>query len=60
MCTDRHATKEGQGATSVHSTTRTPWKTQPFPSTAEIDSISSGMTAILSDRGMKEQHTHER
>ena len=46
MCTDRHATKEGQGATSVHSITRTLWKTQPFPSTAEIDWIAPGMTAI--------------
>ena len=46
MCTDLHATKKGQGATSVHSITRTRWKTQPFPSTAEIDSIASGMTAI--------------
>ena len=55
MCTDPHATKERQ---KVHSTTRTPWKAQPFPSTAEIDSIVPGMTTILSDRGMREQHTH--
>ena len=46
MCTDPHTTKERQRATSVHSTTRTPWKTQPFPSTAEIGSIASGMTAM--------------
>ena len=58
MCTDLHATKERQKVTPVHSTTRTPWNTQPLPSTAEIDSIAPGMTAILSDRGMKEQHTH--
>ena len=57
MCTDRQKKKEGQGATSVHSITRTRWKTQPLPSTAEIDSIAPGMTAISSDRGMKEQHT---
>ena len=47
MCTDSHATKERQKATSVHSTRRTPWKsTQPFPSTAEIDSIVPGITAM--------------
>ena len=46
MCTDRDATKERQKATSVHSTNGTPWKTQPFPSTAEVDSIAPGMTAI--------------
>ena len=46
MCTDQHATKEKQKATSVHSTKRTPWKTQPFPTTAEIDSIAPGITAI--------------
>ena len=46
MCTDQHATKEKPKATSVHSTTRTPWKTQPFPTTAEIVSIAPGITAI--------------
>ena len=46
MCTDRHATKERHGATSVHSITRTRWKTQPFPSTAELASIAPGMTVI--------------
>ena len=46
MCTGKHATKERRRATSVHSATRSPWKTQPFPSTAEIGSIASGMTAI--------------
>ena len=46
MCTDPQATKEREGATSVHSTTRTRWKTQPFPSTAEIDSITPGVTTI--------------
>ncbi|XP_074629495.1 uncharacterized protein LOC141887090 isoform X5 [Acropora palmata] len=39
---DPHATKERQKVTQVHSTTRTPWKAQPFPSTAEIDSIVPG------------------
>ncbi|XP_015760624.1 PREDICTED: uncharacterized protein LOC107339813 isoform X1 [Acropora digitifera] len=34
-----HATKEKQKATSVHSTTKTPGKSQRFFSTAEIDSI---------------------
>ncbi|XP_015760615.1 PREDICTED: uncharacterized protein LOC107339810 isoform X7 [Acropora digitifera] len=34
------ATKERGRATSVHSTTRTRWKTQSLPSTAEIDSIT--------------------
>ena len=46
MCTDPHATKEKGRATSVHSTTRTPWRNQPFPSTAEFDSIATGMKAI--------------
>ena len=46
MCSDPHATKEREKATSVHSTTRTPWKTQPPLSTAEIGSIASGMTAV--------------
>ena len=46
MCTDPQATKERQKATSVDSSTRTQRKTQPFPSTAEIDSIAPGMTAI--------------
>ncbi|XP_015760631.1 PREDICTED: uncharacterized protein LOC107339813 isoform X7 [Acropora digitifera] len=36
---DSHATKEKQKATSVHSTTKTPGKSQRFFSTAEIDSI---------------------
>ncbi|XP_067019316.1 uncharacterized protein [Acropora muricata] len=40
--TDAQATKERQRATSVLSTARTPWKTQLFPSTAEIDSIAPG------------------
>ncbi|XP_074629492.1 uncharacterized protein LOC141887090 isoform X2 [Acropora palmata] len=40
MCTDPNAIKERQRATSVHSTTITPWKTQLFPSTAGIDSIA--------------------
>ena len=43
MCTDPHATKERQKATPVHSTTRISWMSQPFPSTAEIGSIASGM-----------------
>ena len=48
MCTDQHATKEKQKATSLHSTkTTTRWMTQPFPTTAEIDSIATGMTAIF-------------
>ncbi|XP_044179343.1 uncharacterized protein LOC114955620 isoform X2 [Acropora millepora] len=38
--TDAQATKERQRATSVHSTSRTPWKTQLFLSTAGIDSIA--------------------
>ena len=46
MCTDSHETKERQKATSVHSTRRTPWKAQPFPSTAEIDSIAPGITTM--------------
>lgn len=54
MCTDRHTTKEKQKATSVHSTAGTPWKTQSFPFTTEVDSIAPGMKAIQSDRGMKE------
>ncbi|XP_015760632.1 PREDICTED: uncharacterized protein LOC107339813 isoform X8 [Acropora digitifera] len=37
-----HATKEKQKATSVHSTTKTPGKSQRFFSTAEIDSIVPG------------------
>ncbi|XP_015760616.1 PREDICTED: uncharacterized protein LOC107339810 isoform X8 [Acropora digitifera] len=37
---DPEATKERGRATSVHSTTRTRWKTQSLPSTAEIDSIT--------------------
>ena len=46
MCTDPHATKERQKASSVHSTRRTPWKTEPSLSTAEIGSIASGVTAV--------------
>ena len=46
MCTDPQGTKERETATSVHSTTRTRWKTQSLPSTAEIDSITPGVTAI--------------
>lgn len=46
MCTDAHATKERQGATSVHSTSRTPWKTQLFLSTAGIDSIAPVMKTV--------------
>ena len=48
MCTDSHKTKERQKATSVDSTRRSPWKAQPFPSTAEIDSIVPGITTMLS------------
>ncbi|XP_074629680.1 uncharacterized protein LOC141887298 isoform X2 [Acropora palmata] len=40
MCTDPQATKGRETATSVQSTTRTRWKTQSLPSTAEIDSIT--------------------
>ena len=46
MCADPHPTKERQRATSVHSTKRTPWKTQLLPSTAGIESIAPGMTAV--------------
>ena len=46
MCTDPQATKEREKPTSVHSSTRTQWKTQPFPYTAQIDPIAPGMTAI--------------
>lgn len=46
MCTDPQVTKERHKATPVRSTTRTRWTTQPFPSTAEIDWIAPGMTAI--------------
>ena len=46
MCTDPHATKERQRATSVHFTTRNSWKIQLFPSTAGLDSIAPGMTAV--------------
>ena len=46
VCTDPQATKERQKDTSVQSSTRTQRKTQPFPSTAETDSIAPGMTAI--------------
>ena len=60
MCTDQHATKETQKSTPVHSITRTVWKSQSFPSRAEIDSITSGMTAISGDKGMKERHTQNR
>ncbi|XP_067019313.1 uncharacterized protein [Acropora muricata] len=44
--TDAQATKERQRATSVLSTARTPWKTQLFPSTAEIDSIAPETTHL--------------
>ena len=60
MCTDQHATKETQKAKPVHSITRTVWKSQPFPSTTEIDSITPGMTTISGDKGMKERHTQNR
>jgi len=40
MSTDPHATKERQKVTPVHFTARTQWTTQPFPSSAKIDSIS--------------------
>ena len=46
MCTDSHATKEKQKATSVHSTTKTPGKSQRFFFTAEIDSIFPGITTM--------------
>jgi len=46
MCADPHATKERKKCTAVHSTTRTQWTTQPFPSTSKVDSIAPGMTAI--------------
>jgi len=43
---DSQATKERQKVTSVHSLTRTQRKTQPFPPTAEIDSIAPAMTHL--------------
>ena len=46
MCTDPHVTKERENVTPVPSTTRAPWKAQPFPSTAEIDLIAPGMVTI--------------
>ena len=51
MYTGPRATKETQNATSVPSTTRTAGKSQPFLSTAEIDSIVPGMKAVQSDGG---------
>ena len=46
ICIDRHATKEAQKATPVHSISTTAWKSQSLPPTAEIDAIAPGMTAI--------------
>ena len=44
--TGPRATKETQIVTPVHSTTRTASKSQPFLSTAKIESIAPGMTAV--------------
>ncbi|XP_067019926.1 uncharacterized protein [Acropora muricata] len=55
-----HATKEREKATSVHSTTRTPWKTQPSLSTAEIGSIASGKHATKERRRATSVHSATR
>ncbi|XP_015760613.1 PREDICTED: uncharacterized protein LOC107339810 isoform X5 [Acropora digitifera] len=51
------ATKERGRATSVHSTTRTRWKTQSLPSTAEIDSITPDRHATKEGQGATSVHS---